>query len=85
MLLTCRANYPSMCSLVVCQQRILANIRQQCLSHPNITLKLRSALIVDQTIELDLKFTNFTFVGKLEMEIEKITILILLICLSISP
>ena len=76
MLLTLRANYPTTCRTTACQQQFLADILQQCSNHSNMTLRLQSALTADQTAQFDLKFINFTLVGKSEMEIRKLTIAI---------
>jgi hypothetical protein len=79
MLLTCQANYPPTCHSTVCQQNTLTAISGRCSDHSNINFQLRSALATDQTMQFNLKFISFTSVGKLEMEIEKLTIVYLIL------
>jgi hypothetical protein len=78
MLLTSQANYPQSRTFTACRQHFLTDIRQRCSNHSNITFQLRSASATDQPIQFDLIFIEFTFVGKLEMEIGKLTIVYLI-------
>jgi len=71
MLLTCRANYPRTYRSLARQQQFLTDISQRCSSHSNIVLQLRSALVTDQIIQFNLAYSDFTFTGKLQIEIRE--------------
>ena len=69
MLLTCRGHNPRTCQFFRCRQEFLPNIRQRCLSNPNISLRLRSATDASQIVQFDLKFIDLLFTSKLAGEI----------------
>jgi len=61
LLLSCQANYRSICRSDSCRTNYISKIRQQYFNHPYIVLPLRLISFADQTIQFTLQYVNFTF------------------------